>query len=169
MILKTRVCRYDWPLWSDVQIYSTLLITAEELATASRIEVPSSVGTHPHFITITAAPVCSLQDVKANFKWISVALPVLIHARTITIVTATFAHNIDSILGENVTVCILDGLKTLTPRTRGFAVAWEALRVISIGLTQLMSAVTAKTDALLPSSIFLTCRQSGFRESVLNR
>ena len=127
MILKTRVCRYDWSLWSDVRIYSTLLITAEELATASRVEVPSSVGTHPHFITITAAPVCSLQDVKANFKWISVALPVLIHARTITIVTATFAHNIDSILGENVTVCILDGLKTLSPRTRGFAVAWEAL------------------------------------------
>ena len=96
-------------------MYSTLLITAEELATASRIEVPLSVGSHPHFIPITAAPVCSLQDVKANWKWISVALPVLIHARSITIVTATFAHNIDSILGENVTVFILDGLKTLTP------------------------------------------------------
>ena len=110
--------------------YSTLLITAEELATASRIEVPSSVGAHPFFISITAAPVCSLQDIKSNFVFVGVALPVLIHAHKIILI-ATFAYSIHSVLGENVTVCILDGLKTLSPRTRGFAVAWEALRVIS--------------------------------------
>ena len=89
-----------------------------------------SVGSHPHFIPIIAAQVCSSQEVKANFKWISVALPVLIPACLILILTATFAHDIHSILWENVTVCILDGLKTLTPRTQGNVSAWEALRVI---------------------------------------
>ena len=128
-MLKTRVCRYDWPLWSNVQMY---LITAEELAAASHVEVPSSVGTHPLFIPITAAPVSSFKDIKANvmFTVWGIALPVLIHAHKIILI-ATFAYNIHSVLGENVTVCILDGLKTLSPRTRGFAVAWEALRVIS--------------------------------------
>ena len=114
-----------------VQMYilcTGLLITVEMTA-ASHVEVLSSVGTHPLFISITATPVCSSQDIKADFVWQGIALPSLVHARPI-ILMATFAHSIDNILGENVTVCILDGFKTLTPRTRGLAIAWEALSVI---------------------------------------
>ena len=104
---------------------------AQMLAAASHCELLARGRSHPLFIPITAAPVCSSQNVKVYFAFRSVALPVLIPACLILILRVTFAHDIHSILGENVTVCILDGLKTLTPRTRDIASAWEALGVIS--------------------------------------
>ena len=109
-------------------MHCTPLITVATTA-ASHIEVLSSVGTDPLFISITATPVCFLQDIKADFMLQGIALPSLVQARPI-ILMATFAHSIDNILWENVTVCILDRFKTLTPRTRGLAIAWEALSVI---------------------------------------
>ena len=106
---------YDPPLWSDIQMHCTVLNTAATAA-ASHVEVLSSVGTHPLFIPITAAPVCPSQDIKADFVFQGIALPSLVRACPIIFI-ATFAHSIDNILWENVTVCILDGFKALTPRT----------------------------------------------------
>ena len=104
-----------------------LLAMAGVMAAASHCELLLRVRSHPLFIPITAAPICSSQDMKPDFLFV---LPVLIQAHPI-ILTATFAHSIDSVLWENVTVCILDGFKALTPRTQGLAFPWEALSVIS--------------------------------------
>ena len=92
------------------------LTTAQMLAAASHCEFLARERSHPLFIPITAAPVCSFQHVKVNFTFRGVALPVLNQACKIILI-ATFAHSIHSVLGENVTACILDGLKTLTPYT----------------------------------------------------
>ena len=66
---------------------------------------------------------------------------------------ANFAQY-DSILWENVTVCNLDGFKTLTPGTRGLAIAWETLSVISRPYATIVNCYS-KGDTLLPSSIFV--------------
>ena len=99
------------------------------MAAASHCDLLLRGRSHPLFIPITAAPVCFSQDMKPDFSFVSIALPVLIQARLIVLM-ATFAHSIDNILWENVTVCILDGFKALTPRAQGLAIAWEALSVI---------------------------------------
>ena len=99
------------------------------MAAASHRDLLLRGRSHPLFIPITAAPVCSSQDMKPDILFVSKALPSLIQARPF-ILMATFAHSIDNVLWKNVTVCILDGFKALTPKTRGLATAWEALSVI---------------------------------------